>query len=183
MHSKEVETIERKLVKCTYGEIDAALEPYSSELLADLLDSKSVKIGDSAVSILSSRGYLPALIDALLSGQIRTALGRLRVLTTASSYGLTYPQSIHAYWHCLHDRSIDVLSQALFGIVFLRRYDLIERLAEVKRTSIRDRKKKALFDKAIAALTAKDPSLYVVYYRDAANVWRLNEPPQAGPAV
>jgi hypothetical protein len=102
--------------KLTYREMDVELSNRSEEELIALLDSTSVKIGDTAASLLSRRDAEDAVYDALCDGRLKTALGRKRALFTLLLAGPGYGKSLDACVHLLRDRSKLVVNEALFGL-------------------------------------------------------------------
>jgi hypothetical protein len=167
---------ERRLARQSYQTIHRELGRLSSRELLVLLDSKSIKIGDTAAGLLHQRTETELLINALLSDHIRTPIGRVRATNVLSGFGRAIPEAVDAYVHSLDDRSEGVLSNALFGIVFMRRRDLLAALQERFAVARPGSARHQLLRKAIEALRANDPSLYSPGFHDAANVWRLNEP-------
>ena len=128
MKVPDIKALERRLARQSYQSIDDALGPLSSAEVLPLLDSKSIKVGDTAACILFRRKATRLLIGALLQNRLRTAVGRIRATNVLNWFGRAEPSATDACIHCLDDRSVDVLDNALFGIVFMRRRDLIPEL-------------------------------------------------------
>jgi len=168
--------LEKCLMRKNYQAIDEALRSLSPSDLLSLLDSKSIKIGDTAASLLNRRKETALLIDALLNDRIRTALGRVRATNVLNWHGRAVPAATTAQIHCLDDRSDSVIRNALFGIVFLRRRDLIPKLKERLAVAERGSRRQLDFREAIKALEANDPLLFSPGFDDAGNVWRLDDP-------
>jgi hypothetical protein len=176
MTNDDLKELEDRVKHQGYEAIDQALRPLGSDDLLILLDSKSRKIGDTAAGLLDSRKETDRLIDALLNNRIRTALGRVRASNVLNWYGRAVPEATAVCVHLLNDRSNDVVDNALFGIVFMRRRDLLPKLREHLALAHGDQRRERYLTEAIKALEANDPSLFSPGFHDAKNVWRLNEP-------
>src|SRR5207249_214910 len=101
-----------------------------------LLDSSSVKIGDTASYFLGQRGLHHRVINALMHDELKTAPGRLRAINTLVLKGASLPESIPVLMKLLDDRSDGVVGDALFQLVFFRHHPALpaieERLAKAK---------------------------------------------------
>ncbi len=102
--------------KLTYAEMNAELSNRSEEDLITLLDSPSIKVGDTAASLLSRRGAEDAVYEAVCTGRLKTALGRKRALFTLLLPGPQYRKGLDACVRMLSDRSKLVVGEALFGL-------------------------------------------------------------------
>lgn len=171
MNIAELEKFEQSVSKATYSIIKDQMVSLSSGELLHLLDSKSNKVGDTAAMFLW-RKSCDLLVDALLERKLRTAAGRLRATNILNWNGRACKRAIEAYLFCLDDRSFYVFCNGLFGIVFLRRTDLLEFLQNRHDSCdrIEWREQYAL---AIASMKAGDPYLYSPNFHDAAGVWNL----------
>ena len=168
------QSLEKRLVRQSYQAIDLELDPLPSEVLLKLLDSKSIKIGDTATGILQRRKETAMVLDALLHDRFRTVLGRLRATHLLNCFGCSIPEAIDGYLHALNDRSTHVVSNALFGIVFMRRKDLIPTLMKHMNAASEGSPRYEQYNEAIDALKANDPSKYSPGFCDLGNIWRLN---------
>jgi hypothetical protein len=176
MENSEIKALEKRLARQSYKVIADELRPLSSGALLSLLDSKSIKIGDTAGDFLAGRDEAPLIVDAILNNRIRTALGKVRATNILNWFGRAVPEAVDAHLHLLNDRSNDVLGNALFGIVFWRRRDLLPKLREHLALVSDDAARQQTLREAIEALEADNPSLFSPGYHDANNIWRLNEP-------
>jgi hypothetical protein len=176
MTSDDLKKLEERLKHQNYQQIGKELDLVASNDLLILFDSKSRKVADTAADLVARRKDTGLLIDALLSNHIRTALGRVRASNVLNWFGRAVPEAIGADLHLLADRSSDVVSNALFGIVFWRRRDLLPKLREHLALADGDIARQQNFSEAIKALEADNPSLFSPGFHDANNVWRLNEP-------
>jgi hypothetical protein len=77
------------------------------------------------------------------------------------------PEAVPAYLKFITDSHPDVVSCALFGLVFWNDPKHLPAIRAVMDPGVED-----LRVKAIAALEARQPSMYSPYFRDAAGVWR-----------
>ena len=176
MTNEDLKKLEERLKHQNYQVNDKELSPLASNDLLILLDSKSTKVGDTAAALLGRRTETGLVIDALLNNRIRTALGRVRATNILHWFGRSVPEAVEAHLHLLSDRSNDVLGNALFGIVFRRRRDLLPKLREHLAIASGDAAKQQILREAIEALEADNPALYSPGFHDANNIWRLNEP-------
>jgi hypothetical protein len=152
--------------------------------LVELVDSQSIKIGDTAADLLGSRNEAKLVIDALMSDRLRTADGRVRATNTLHRFGRSVPESADAHVRLLGDRSDRVVRNALFGIVFMCRRDLLPKLkGDIASAPAGTTRHNDLRD-AIVALEANDPFIFSPGFEDQYNVWRLrpgapSRPPKA----
>jgi hypothetical protein len=102
--------------KLTYAEMNVELSPRSEDELISLLDSLSIKVGDTAAAILSRKGALDAVYDAVCDGRLKRALGRKRALYLLIHAGPRYRKGLDACIRLLRDRSKLVVDEALFGL-------------------------------------------------------------------
>lgn len=169
-HSDE-NALSRKLTHQSYEAIGMALQGMPSPDLLKLMDSASTKIGDTAADLLGSRNESALLIEALLIDRLRTAVGRVRATNILNKFGRAVPESTRALVHCLGDRSDGVVSNALFGIVFMRRRDLLPKLREYIELTSPNSVRRENFRNAIRALEEDDPWIFAPGFADLANVW------------
>ncbi len=168
--------LEGRLKHRSYEEIENELRTLQSDDLVAFLDSKATRVADTAVSLLERRREVALVTRSLITNRLRTALGRVRGIFVLSGFGVSAPETVEAYLHLLSDRSADVVSEALFGLVFMRRRDLLPILREHLEHLPAGSPRCENFSEAIRALEANDPSLFAPGFLDAGNVWRLNEP-------
>ena len=156
----------------TYAEIASIMARWDSSVLVDLLNDRSIKVGDTAASLLASRHETELLSNAWESGRITTRNGKVRLINTLSKFGLSFPKSLDIFRSLLDDRSDDVVDCALFGIVMFRDRGTVRAVRErLARTSI-GAKRREKMSKAIRALEAENPALYSPGFRDPAGVWK-----------
>lgn len=174
MDPVDIQNLEARVSRLEYPDIGRELNGLSDAALLELLNSRSIKVGDSAASILRSRGRTDAVVDAILSGKLRTKLGKIRGTYILHSFGRGCSRSVEAYLALLHDRSVEVVSDALFGLVFLqdeRNTTHIQRArAEVQPGGA----VLEYFDRAVEALRKQDPFIFSPYFRDVGDVWGLD---------
>jgi len=171
---------ERELAHKTYEQIDQALRNLPDGELLDLFDSPSIKVGNSACDILSSRAgdaFKDEMVDALLAGRFKTRLGRMRASHVVLRGGKRVRRAHEAYLHLLHDRSAEVVDNALFGLVFLNDKAHLSALEAARDALPDDSKMKARFVGGIQALQAGNPFILSSGYDDATNAWGLMDSP------
>ena len=147
--------------KLSYAELDAELASRSTGELLQLLDSPSIKVGDTATSLLGRRGALDIVYDALCGRRIRTALGRLRALHALLLPARNYPKSFDACIQLLHDRSSVVFDEALWGLCLWCEPRCLPDLQRIADESNRGR-----IALAIQAIQAGDYRIYSPYFDD-----------------
>lgn len=171
----DLTTLEKELTKKSYSEIDASLSTLDHPELLELLDSRSIRVGNSATEILVARHQADLVIDALLASTVRTKLGRLRATHLLSCFGRGVPRAASAYLWLLDDPSIDVISNALFGLVFLLDTQNLPILKTARSKTLPGSPARRLFDNAIRALVKQDPFIYSSGFRDRTDVWKLDK--------
>ena len=131
--------------------------------LADLDTNRSIP-AVAAANAMERAGCFPALVEAIISGRLRTTL---------AFQGRRFPDSVRAFRHCIGDRSEKVLDCALFGLVFMRDHEalpLIEKaIAAAKAGSFRKKDLK----EAAHALREDNPYLFSPGFHDETNSWQL----------
>ena len=118
MMTSNTKAYESSLKGKNYSELEKALSKVSTNALIELLDSASIKIGDTATSRLMRESAYPQLINAGLEGKITTRLGKIRTINALFSAGRKYPKAKIVYLRLLADKSDEIASCALFNLVF-----------------------------------------------------------------
>jgi len=149
-----------------------ALERCRDEELVGLLDSKSRRAGDVAARLLVRREQVDMVVEALVQAKLRRAEGRVRATWVLHQFGKKCPGAPRAYLALLSDRSIYVLSNALFGLVFSRYVEALEPINSALRQASGQRRD--LLATARQALLENNPRLYSPYYLDSNDVWDLH---------
>ncbi len=169
------------LRRLPYAEIHRILADYDVDTPIDLLDSSSVRVGDTAAGLLSGHEAAMRLIELIETSQLRTWKGRMRALYVLSGLGIDCPDALRAYRHCLHDKSEGVFGRALFGMVLMRdraSLPLIESLAARNQPGSYRHKKLLLAKKA---LETGNPYTFSPYY---LGLWRqVENRPTAAPSL
>lgn len=171
----DISELEKELAKNSYPEIEKVLPKLDTSDLLMLLDSRSIRVGDTATEVLVARRQTGLVIDALLAQRIRTKLGRLRATHLLSRFGKDVPRAADAYVHLLDDRSADVISNALFGLVFLLDQQNLPTIKKARSKTQPGSAARSLFNKAVRALVKQDPFIYSSGYRDSKDVWKLDK--------
>jgi hypothetical protein len=107
--------IENNLKNKSYQAIEEALKQESLDSLLALLDAQSNRIGDVAAQELVKRRQTSIVVNAILSGDIRTKRGKIRSMFVLKSFGRHCEACDAAYLKLMRDRSFDVARDALFG--------------------------------------------------------------------
>ena len=154
------------LAHLTYEQLELALRDEPDEQLIEMLDERSVKIGDTASSILSRRGKHQLLLELALKGEFRTRNGKIRAMNTLGLQGRKLPASLDVYLKFLCDRNAEVAGNALFFIVLWNDKSQINAVRSCQNTALSEK-----IDQAIAALEAGDYRIYSPYFWDNTNIW------------
>jgi hypothetical protein len=167
-----------KLKNLSYEQLDAELANDGSPTLIDLLDSDSIRIGDTAASLLSRRNEVNAVVDAILSGKFRRRNGKIRAMWVLNLQGKSCPRALDAYLTLVRDKNAEVVDQALFGVVFMQA-EVMEQLKEAMSQVPKDSERHELYTRAIDAIQKKDPFMYSPGFSDHANIWGLRDRKQS----
>jgi len=163
----------RRLEKLTYKEIGVALGKLTDDALIELMDSRSVKVGDTASSILSTRDRIVLVTDCLIGNKFTTQFGKIRALNLLCSRGKKGKRSNRAFLQRVDDKSVNVVDCALFGLVFWQDKRVLPLLKELQSACLSNSSKSDLYFKAIHALEMSNPYLYSPHFSDEENVWKL----------
>jgi hypothetical protein len=163
------------LKNATYVEINRRLQQATNSQLIALLDSKSIRIGDSAAGVLGARKKHQLIIDAILAQQLKTSLGRLRASSSLLAFGKNVPRAVEAYSLLLDDRSRHVIDNALLGLVFMQEVDNIPAIEAAKIRAAERGKPVGQYDLAIRALKQDNPFIFAPWYGVQPGVWDVTE--------
>jgi len=155
------------LRKLNYVEAEELLQSYSDEALVDVLGGSSRKLGDTAFSLLWRRNRTDLVIGALRDGKLGSRDGKVRALNFLLKYGRSIPEAFEIYRQYCVDRSHDVVSTALFGLVFWQDPRVIPYLESLAFGAHGE-----MVHEAISALRSRDVKKYSPYFHDAVGVWR-----------
>lgn len=165
---------EERLRGCSYGEIREQLRDASDAMLVTLLDAKSVKVGDTAAGLLASRRFVDTVRHALAESVLQTGKGKVRALGILRQFGKAAPGALEAYLSHLRDRSLDVVGDALFGLVFWQDLQVVPWIRDVMAESRPGSARRSLFEKALAALESGNPFIFSPAFCDVSDVWGLD---------
>jgi HEAT repeat protein len=171
-----LERLERELAHQTYEQIDQALQSIPDDELFQLIDGRSIKVGESACGVLGARmrpGLADLLVDALLQGRFRTKLGRVRASSMLNGFGKGAPRAHEAYLHLLHDRSAGVRDNALFGLVFLQDKAHLPAIEAARDALPPGSEQRPEFDCGIKALREGNLFILSPHFADSQNAWGL----------
>lgn len=171
----DVQELEKKMSRRSYEDLNNEMGAFDDSVLLELLDSRSIKIGDTAADLLDRRGKTDAVIDAILAGHISTKVGKIRAMSALRSTGKSCARAREVFLALIHDKNRDVVDDALFGLVFLQDLRFIGAIRE----SIANEAESTEIDKrrllAIEALEQRDPFLFSPHFHDAGDVWGLDK--------
>jgi hypothetical protein len=166
------------LCKLSYRDIEKELSglDLDGNSLVELLNHRSRKVGDTAFSLLYRKEEGPRLvIDAILSDRFTHRVAKIRATNFLLWRGRKCPEAMKAYLHHLDDRSGEVVSGALFGIVFYQDTGKLEMLRRRRDALAKGNGTRAAFEEAIRALEEENPFLFSPGFHDAADVWGLDK--------
>jgi hypothetical protein len=162
----------------SWPDAQKAMEPLPSHRLVELFDHRFSKVADTASQLLTNRNDESIIVKALLAGQIRTSLGKLRAVNTLLVHGMSCPAALQAYQHMLSDRGYHVVDAALFGLVFLGHVESVPLIEERIRTT-KQPKMLAVLKLALRAIMKDDPYLFCPEFsRSAIRRWRKHLTPK-----
>jgi len=170
--NEKVVSLTAKLSKENYPTIERELKQVDSNILLLLVDGSSGRIADVAGTYLVQRGERELLKNAILSNSLRTKRGRVVATNTLMSFGPTFGDLAEILSTYINDRSIDVFSNVIFGIVMSQRYDYLEKFKRMRNETF-DEKRRILLGDAIAAMEFRDPMSYSPGFVDSQNIWGL----------
>jgi hypothetical protein len=159
----------------SYSEIRLALDKCETATILNLLDSESVRVGDTAAEILVFRRDFDLLCDMLMHNRIISSKGKVRATNILHSAGPLFPRAKETYLLLLKERSFPVLSNSLFGLVFLQDKSVIPKLEEALQVHKRRPKHHSRIQLAIQAIESADPFIYSPSFRDAGDTWKLDK--------
>jgi len=171
----KVRLVEDRLKRKAYAEIEKALGDFDDELLIQLLDAKSVKVGDSAAYALSDRQSYPFVIASVLARRFATKVGKLRASNILFRAGRNYPEALAAHLELLKDSNDEVSDNSLLALVHWGDRTVIKNIHERKKNVKTERLRKQ-FELACKALEAHDPKSFDPNFCDAKGIWRHQGP-------
>ena len=167
---------ERKhLIGLSYNEIGDVLQEKDSLSLISYLNSNSVKIAEMAIITLKYREDFWNIVEEVLDKKLlKNRLAKICFLSGVYHFGKT-DLGIKTSISFLNDKSLDVVEEALWGIVFYNDVKYIELVAETQKKYSQETEIYSYFTKAIYALKQGNPFLYSSGFLDSENVWQLDE--------
>jgi hypothetical protein len=167
---KTIQNLEANLKGLNYPEIERLLAALEPNVLIQLLDSNSVKIGDSAAGLIMGADAYRLLISYILDKKIRTKVGKIRAKNVLFSVGRRYPEALEAYLTFLNDANDGVAHNALLALVFWGDKDVIPKIKE-RRKSLKSPEDAKEFERACVALENSDPESFDPYFFDYQGIW------------
>jgi hypothetical protein len=174
MDAKE---LEKALKGRSYQELYRLLSDAETRTLIGLLDSRSVRIGDSAADVLARRRETEAVVDAILEKSLTTRLGKIRALTVLHQFGKKCPRSKEAHLALIDDKNYSVVCEALWGLVFMQDKTLLPVIQAAMVRAGEDSEAFLKYELAITAIRSRDPYFYSPDFWDHMNVWELRKDP------
>jgi hypothetical protein len=171
----DIRELEDSLKGHSYAEIDRVLADAETRTLMALLDSKSIRIGDSAAGIIARRRETDAVVDAILAKSLRTKLGKIRALSIIGQFGKKCPRSTEAHLALMEDKNPDVVSGALWGLVFLQDVRVLPAIRSAMDRAGEDSEAYLNFELAIEAIESRTPFIFSPGFSDHMNVWELRK--------
>ncbi len=163
-----------KLPRMTYEKLEVELSPWSDQDLLEALDSRSIKIGDTAASLLSRRKRYPEVREAVLSGRITTKLGKIRSTNVLCRLGKSWERAKEVYLHLIWDKNAEVAGNATFPLVFWQDKSVIPAIREAVECAPPGSRIRGRFLTAIEALEKQDPFIYSDGFHDMWDTWKLD---------
>jgi len=148
----------------SYQELKKEMSELSTEMLLDLLNNKSSKIGDTASSLLNQRRENERLAEAILQGKYTTKDGKVRAANTLLFVKADSKAVDDALLFLTRDKNERSAGNALFALVALRRERVIPELEKMKETLGGSSRIKDKIELAIKALVARNPKIYSPNY-------------------
>jgi hypothetical protein len=170
----DIDSLQRRLLHLSSSGIQTELTTLSDQDLLILIDSEHSRIGDAAAEMVWSRRQVDILIDAILAKVLKTRIGKTRATSILHREGRHFPRSAVAYVALLGDRSAGVVSNALFGLVFLQDVEHLKAVEEEGLRRPEGSKVHERFRQAAEALRKRDPFLFAPHFRDASRVWTVD---------
>jgi hypothetical protein len=171
MKEQTAKVIEGRLKGLSYPEIEKALGNVIPQMLVQLLDSKSIKVGDSAAGILTREQVHSLVIPAILEREITTKLGKLRATNILFSLGRQYPEAMTAYLALLEDKNDGAARNVLLALVMWRDVRVIP-LIKARQAKVKSVKDAEAFQRACEAIEKSEPSIFSPYFSDDSGIWK-----------
>ena len=167
---------ERKhLIGLSYNEIGDFLQEKDSLSLISYLNSNSVKIAEMAIITLRCREDFWNIVEEVLNKKLlKNRLAKICFLSGVYHWGKT-ELGIKTSISFLNDKSLDVVEEALWGIVFYNDVKYIELVKKTQKKYSQETEIYSYFTKAIQALKQGNPFLFSSGFSDPENVWKLDK--------
>jgi hypothetical protein len=173
----DVKELEKALKGRSYQELHRLLSDAETRTLIGLLDSRSVRIGDSAAGVLARRRETEAVVDAILEKSLTTKLGKIRALSVLTQFGKKCPRSKEAHLAFLDDKNYSVVCDALWGLVFMQDQSVIPAIQSAMVRAGEDSEAYLKYELAVTAIRSRAPYFYSPGFSDHMNVWELRKDP------
>lgn len=170
MMSKATRALEASLKGLNYPEIERVLANAEAAVLIELLDSTSIKIGDSAAGLIRGKEACRLLISSILEKRITTKFGKIRANNTLFGTGRRYADALKAYLTLLEDPNDEIADNALLALVFWGDKGVIPAI-KARAKSVKSTEHAMEFARACDALEKCDPASFNPHFRVAAGIW------------
>ncbi|MGH8018473.1 MAG: hypothetical protein ACREIA_09315 [Opitutaceae bacterium] len=155
---------ESELARLSYGNLAQKMAAFPTDELVRLLNSKSVKVGDTATSFINEREALPSVVAAFDQHLITTRNGKMRVAYLLRQNKRSVEGALRVLLELVKGRVADVADNALFGIVLIGGAAAKNALAEIETSPEVNPKTKARIGRAIEAIEKNNPRIYSPNY-------------------
>ena len=152
---------ETALSKLSYEQIEQKLLDVPKDRLIALLGSTSIKVGDTAASVLWRRQESEAVAAAVLLGTAKSKISKLRATYVMGRDENPSQLCKKALVRLVDDRNDEVAGNALFALVKLAAEDVLPKL-ELLKSEDRSRSKRIVL--AMEAIKRRDPKLFSPNY-------------------
>jgi len=169
--TRATKAVEESLKGLDNPEIERRLAKAENQTLVELLDSKSIKVGDSAAVLLMRKKSYPLLISAALEGKVTTKVGKIRTKNILFGTGRRYPEAHKVYLLFLNDQSDEIAHNSLLALVFWGDKQAIPIIQE-RGKQVKLPEDAREFDRACVALQNSDPTSFNPHFADDTETWK-----------
>jgi hypothetical protein len=161
---EQIREIEVRLKGKSYQDLDKEMAELSTDTLLELLNGKSIKVGDTASSLLNRRNEKERLAQFVLAGKYTTVSGKVRASNTLWFGEANTKKSEEALLYLARDKNVKVAGTALLALVAMKWMHIIPELEKIKEVPGTTDVMKGKIDLAIEALKQGNPKIYAPYY-------------------
>ena len=170
MKAPVAKLLEEKLKKLGYRQIAEGLKDIGVDILLQLLDCRSIKIGNTAADFLSRKGANSLVISAITKNEIKTKIGKIRAQSILFGFGREKPEAMAAYLQLLQDRNDEVAYNSLLALVAWGDGRVIPAIKE-RQATVKSKEDAKGFLLACEAIEKSDMSIFSPHFSIDKNVW------------